>query len=394
MDGLTLRGGTGTPVLIQPEFGTVVHFGGGLYLAGSPTVRRCIIRDNEALQGSGFPPPGGVGGGIYVDSGSPSFRSCVVYANRASHGGGLYVERGSPTFTNSLFASNDSHAVFAQVFSASIELTNCTFTDNVGGVQLRAQVSALTNSILWGNGSEISGLLSNITVAYCDIAGGWPGAGNIDANPMLDGFRLQPGSPCIDAANNAAVPAGTTTDLAGDPRFVDDPDSVDSGLGDPPLVDMGAYEFQAAECLLIIGDGPGASRFRGLGHIFGTQVSGVVDSYAVLMEDIPSFVLPTGPPLQSRPTRGPAGASPDADSQVPRWMADGVFAVEILFWNPSVFPEQPEGHSFGLMVQVTPDGSVITRPYGNGTGIEIWAETGINAHGQAVVRFPFTIPGL
>ncbi len=62
-------------------------------------------------------------------------------------------------------------------------------------------------------------------------------------------YRLLPGSPCIDAANNFAVPAGITTDLDGSPRFVDDPDTADcpqapGTCGDPPVVDMGAYEFQ------------------------------------------------------------------------------------------------------------------------------------------------------
>ncbi|MHC4427504.1 MAG: hypothetical protein ACYS0D_02740 [Planctomycetota bacterium] len=40
------------------------------------------------------------------------------------------------------------------------------------------------------------------------------------------------------------MPEGTTTDLDGNPRFVDDPDTVDTGYGDAPVVDMGAYEFQ------------------------------------------------------------------------------------------------------------------------------------------------------
>jgi len=51
------------------------------------------------------------------------------------------------------------------------------------------------------------------------------------------------------------VPAGTTTDLDGNPRFTDDPCTVmDTGLGDPPVVDMGAYEFQDTSCDLN-GDG-------------------------------------------------------------------------------------------------------------------------------------------
>ncbi len=42
------------------------------------------------------------------------------------------------------------------------------------------------------------------------------------------------------------MPKGVTTDLDGSPRFVDDPDTPDTGNGDPPIVDMGAYEFQGA----------------------------------------------------------------------------------------------------------------------------------------------------
>ena len=50
-------------------------------------------------------------------------------------------------------------------------------------------------------------------------------------------------APTIDAANNAAVPGGIIFDLNGNPRFVDDPATADSGAGTPPIVDMGAAEF-------------------------------------------------------------------------------------------------------------------------------------------------------
>jgi hypothetical protein len=37
-------------------------------------------------------------------------------------------------------------------------------------------------------------------------------------------------------------------DLDYNPRFVDDPGMPDDGNGDPPIVDMGAYEFQGETC--------------------------------------------------------------------------------------------------------------------------------------------------
>ncbi|MCP4711037.1 MAG: hypothetical protein GY869_20645, partial [Planctomycetes bacterium] len=55
-------------------------------------------------------------------------------------------------------------------------------------------------------------------------------------------FHLQPGSPCIDAGDNNAIPADITTDLDGQPRFVDD-STIDTGSGIPPLVDMGVFEY-------------------------------------------------------------------------------------------------------------------------------------------------------
>ena len=38
-----------------------------------------------------------------------------------------------------------------------------------------------------------------------------------------DDLRLLPGSPCIDAGSNGAVPVDVLTDLDGLPRFIDDP---------------------------------------------------------------------------------------------------------------------------------------------------------------------------
>jgi hypothetical protein len=101
---------------------------------------------------------------------------------------------------------------------------------------------------------------SSPVVSYSDIEGGLTGTGNIDADPAFvdpDGadndpntwedndYRLGAGSPCIDAGDNTASRAGVTTDLDGNPRFVDDPNTdPDTGNGTPPIVDMGAYEYQ------------------------------------------------------------------------------------------------------------------------------------------------------
>ncbi|MBN1491704.1 MAG: family 10 glycosylhydrolase [Phycisphaerae bacterium] len=80
------------------------------------------------------------------------------------------------------------------------------------------------------------------------VTDGWAGASA--GNPYtIEDYRIGPGSACIDAGTNAADGlSGITTDLLGYPRFFDDPVTVDTGAGTPPIVDIGAYEFQGTVC--------------------------------------------------------------------------------------------------------------------------------------------------
>jgi hypothetical protein len=61
-----------------------------------------------------------------------------------------------------------------------------------------------------------------------------------------DDLRVALNSPVIDAGENAALPWTEVADLAQRPRFVDEPSAPNVGLGTPPMVDMGAFEFASA----------------------------------------------------------------------------------------------------------------------------------------------------
>ena len=141
-------------------------------------------------------------------------------------------------------------------------ITNCTFSNNSAfdgaGIHNFDTNSSptITNCLLWGNavtnGHPSIGGNGTPTVTYSDVEAGFEGTGNIELDPLFvdpdnDDYRIAATSPCIDAADNTAVPKGIETDLGGNPRFVDDPDTKDTGVGTPPIVDMGAYEFQMDE---------------------------------------------------------------------------------------------------------------------------------------------------
>ena len=157
-----------------------------------------------------------------------------------------YVQ--SFTYTATVF-SNCFMSHLENVFvvaGGSAVVNNCTIveSEDVGDVREGASL-AISNSILWS--SLLADGPGETTVAYSDVQGGWPGIGNIDADPMFvdpsnGDYRLAPGSPCIDAGDNTAVPAGILTDLDGNRRFVIGTTMFQSTA--EPRVDMGAYEYQ------------------------------------------------------------------------------------------------------------------------------------------------------
>jgi parallel beta-helix repeat protein len=278
-----MRNDNSSPTLTNCTFSeNSANSGGGMdNYESNPTLTNCIFSGNSAVSGGGMDNYGGS---------DPTLTNCIFSGNSAGvYGGGMCNSTGSPTVTNCTFSGNSSEYYGGGMYNdlGSPTLTNCTFSGNSseyygGGMWNGHSSPTLTNCILWDNTAEYQGPQislydnSTLSISYCDLQGGqtevyddgtntinW-GSGNIDDDPLFvrnpddggDGWgtgdnddfgdlRLQAGSPCIDAGDNDAVPAGVTTDLDGNPRFVDDPDTVDTGNGTPPIVDMGAYEFGA-----------------------------------------------------------------------------------------------------------------------------------------------------
>ncbi len=267
--------------------------GGGMFNidGSSPMVTNCTFRGNSS---------NGDGGGMYNNSGSPTVTNCTFSGNRANGGGAILNDGASSRITNCTFSGNsagsggamfNSDAPSATVTNCAFSgnrasgagggmynngssptVTNCTFSGNAaivsgGGIYningIPDSNPTVTNCILSGN-SDVSGMgesgqihtdSGTPTVNYSIVEGGWSGAGsnNLSSDPMFvnpgaDDLRLQSGSPAIDAGDNTATGlSGVTMDLDGNPRFVEDRLTANTGNGTPPIVDMGAYEF-ARDC--------------------------------------------------------------------------------------------------------------------------------------------------
>ena len=196
----------------------VANFSSGIACShsSSPAITDCIISDNSA----------GGGGGVYCrDFSSPTITGCTISDNLATRGGGIGCYGGSsPTIANSTITGNAATRGGGGIYcnQSNANITNCTITGNGtdalgGGIYFINGSPTITNSILWNDSPEEIYVESGTPILqYCDIKGGWPGAGsnNIDADPLLtqDG-HLRLGSPCIDRC-----PSGTANDIDGETR--------------------------------------------------------------------------------------------------------------------------------------------------------------------------------
>jgi hypothetical protein len=303
LDGFTVTGGgDGTPasgagmefLVVSTGTGTVTNCifrnngalgisGGVLALSevgGSLTISKCTFTENFSFD---------QGAGVYLDGAGILLDQCLVHGNVADgsggdFGGGIYV------VDNFVGSGN-----------GNITIRNCTITDNAatdagGGIYYDSQTSSLLtiqNSIIAGNSAaagtgqnfDDSPFILGIVAASDSLIGGFllagPGYPTVlaEPNPLFadaagGDFGLSGGSPCIDVGDNGVVDGGVTTDFAGDPRFVDDTGTADTGAGTPPIVDMGAFEFQgttsATQIIYVDADATGSDDGTSWTHAYET----------------------------------------------------------------------------------------------------------------------------
>ncbi len=257
--------------------------GGGMYnSSSSPTMTNVTISGNTASSS---------GGGMYnsSSSSSPTMINVTISGNTTSYGGGMYNGSSSATMINVMISGNVAMYGGGMYNSnpSSLTLTNATISGNTafnGGGMCNVYSSSpkFHNSIIWGN-TATSGVdnfynYSSTPEFYHSLVQGSGGSGssswtdfgtdggnNIDVDPLFaqpatGDFRLQACSPAINAGNNTHVPAGLTTDLAGNLRIYES------------TVDMGAFEYQGDKLPIPKKDSVSLALCPDeLPHVFGTK---------------------------------------------------------------------------------------------------------------------------
>ncbi len=210
--------------------------GGGVYMTGG-TLERCRVSWNTAGNVSRA---GGTGGGIFMTGGT-AVDSYIIGNTQYGNGGGVYMTGG--TLRNCLVVSNTSPAnngggIYMAGSAAQVE--NCTVADNsalLNGNGLYQASGGVTNTVIFFNTAVPNVYQTGGSIGFSSMDPVVTGAGNtnnLSADPFfVDGYRLGPGSLCIDGGTNLPW-SETGKDLAGSNRVVND------------IVDMGAFEKPAA----------------------------------------------------------------------------------------------------------------------------------------------------
>jgi len=158
-------------------------FGGGIRIdRGGTVIRNNIIRNNTAAWGGGI----SILGSLF--SADPIIERNVITLNEATWGDAMYANNSWALVSNNTIVSNGGGN-----------------GDGINAVGFYIPSPRINNCIVWDNGADLS---ETAEASYACIKNGALGMGSFSADPLFidaanGDYRLQFGSPCIDAGDPA-----------------------------------------------------------------------------------------------------------------------------------------------------------------------------------------------
>ncbi len=289
LTGFTIQNGSEGGILIENMSNPIIQhcvitenysnqYGGGIACyQSSPTIINNTIIDNLALEGGGIAcredatplithnlirlnttfrtTVGGHGAGMSCVNSNPVIADNIFDQNFTTfiggYGGGIYCISSNPMIINNLFYDNNCIFGGGAIYCSAAHptLINNTITRNNsatygGGISCRnGSRPTVVNCILWDdyapNGAEYYAEgAAYPSFTYCNIEGGYPGAGCINIyprfrNPVNDDFHLQDSIDCGDPYYSPCIDVGS-------PVILDSLLDCDNGLN-TSRSDLGAY---------------------------------------------------------------------------------------------------------------------------------------------------------
>ncbi len=269
----------------------VWEYGGGLTIeTGSPTIRNCTFQYNSM----------GYGAAVYIGGGSPRFENCVIKDgyNFSRTASGVWIDDASPTFvdcefrnhyTVTNFGGNDGSACYSG-FGASTTFQRCQFIDNqIGNWFAQGDQS----------GSYGAGIFSfgDLLVEHCSFSGGFGNGGSaitayggmvVRHSRFYDNFaRPYPVASWVDDGDVGAaicvlgnLPNGRTRSVDSC-TFVDN--YCDKGAG---IYVSGSDPLPVTNCVLFFNRGPNALPGEDQTPRVKRQFTGSVDIFNCCVEEL------------------------------------------------------------------------------------------------------------
>jgi len=219
LQGFTLTGGKGTKWTDEQGAGLYREGGGILTALCNPVIQHNIITGNQAISG-GVVSTGG--GGMRLGNGYIRVFNNVVTNNTALYGAGIVLNHAGGEYRNNIIYKNYGSQQYGagsgmwlnggSLRPKAIENNTIVFnTASSGnpGLYSSGVSASFINNIVWGNTGGLNTQISapSVTVRYCNVEGGYAGAGNINVNPQFDttNYYISSGSPCVDKGDSSAI---------------------------------------------------------------------------------------------------------------------------------------------------------------------------------------------